>query len=124
MTDNPDPNNGKITMAILGERLASLACEVRAYNNRVQAILDKHETDISKLYGIAQTSTHRLNSHDGDLNRHNDCINDLEKKVDIEVKDINTGITNIHSKYNLWAGFNSALSITAGIVGSFFNINK
>lgn len=124
MADLSDPNQEKITMAILGERLSALTMEVKSYNGRVQVILDKHESRIAELDTVTRISTGRIDSNDNDLSRHERCMSDLNKKIDDEVKTINTEIVSIHSKYNVWSGVNSTLAIIAGAIGSIFGVNK
>jgi peptidoglycan hydrolase CwlO-like protein len=88
------PDNGKVTMALLGQKLDSLiATENSHYNDLKSAIRDQGA-----------------------------CINVLQNdrtKASVEISDIRADVDKLEKKSDTWSMLNSLAIGIAGIIGAF-----
>ena len=109
MPAGTDASNGRVTLAVIGQRLTVIETTL----TKIDTTLVKVNDLMGGLTTQSQLNKHRLDSHDGDLTRQESEINAIDGKLD-----------NLSQRSNWWDGANTALAFVSGIVGSFFGPGK
>lgn len=109
MPASTDASNGRVTLAVIGQRLTVIETTLI----KIDTTLSKVNDCVGGLTTQSQLNKHRLDSHDGDLTRQEFEINAIDGKLD-----------SLNQRFTWWSGVNSMLAAAAGAIGTIFGVNK
>ena len=101
-----DDNNGRITLALLGQKLDQLIAEQKVYNN-TQVALMKSVSENKQDLAVIKVRT-----------------GENEKDIAELAKATNTAIDNLNNKFNLFSGANSFLGLVATALAVIFGVKQ
>ena len=101
-----DDNNGRITLALLGQKLDQLIAEQKVYNN----------TQVALMKSVSENKQ--------DLAVINVRMGENEKDIAELAKATNTAIDNLNNKFNLFSGANSFLGLVATALAVIFGVKQ
>lgn len=107
ITANNDNGNGRMTLALLGQKVDRLSDDVREFIRKTEERRDIVDKLLRELERTQAVEKERLN-----------ISKEEEKCLRIDIDSANKKIDDIQTKTNWWNGANSALALVASTIAA------